>query len=64
LLASGGYVPNAVPDQSTRTAILLAVGLVPAGMLALAFGFMWRYPLTDQRFDVLLKEIGARAGRT
>jgi glucuronide carrier protein len=60
-LAAGSFVPKAsTQPDSARTAIKLVVGLSPAvfGLLGVAiFAF---YPLTDDRFKEIVKELRAR----
>lgn len=61
LLAAGGYVPNAaVQSEAAQLAIRQSMALTPAVAFTVAFVLMLFYPLTDQRFAELVREIRAR----
>lgn len=61
----GGYVSGAASQpHSAVTAIKTAAGLVPAGFIVGAIVVMSAYPLTDARFQEIVREVAhRRAGR-
>lgn len=62
LLATSGYIPNAVvQSEAARQGILQAVAFVPCVFFTVAFAIMLRYPLTDMRFSELVNEINKRS---
>ena len=62
LLATSGYIPNAVVQNDVaRQGIQQAVALVPGIAFATAFAIMLFYPLTDLRFSELINEIKKRS---
>jgi glucuronide carrier protein len=60
----GGYVEGAAgqPD-SALTAIKTAAGLVPAAFIIGAVAVMSAYPLTEERFREIVRELAARRAR-
>ncbi|MBS1155265.1 MAG: sugar (Glycoside-Pentoside-Hexuronide) transporter [Proteobacteria bacterium] len=61
LLAASGYIPNALGmNEAARESILRAVAIVPALAFLTAFVIMLLYPLTDQRFAELVRDIKKR----
>ena len=60
-IALGGYVAGAAQQPSSAvTAIKLAAGAVPAIFILVSVGVMTRYPLTEDRFRDLVREIAER----
>jgi glucuronide carrier protein len=57
----GGYVSGATsqPDDAV-TAIKVAAGLVPAAFIVGAIAVMTRYPLTEDKFRAIVREVGER----
>jgi glucuronide carrier protein len=57
----GGYVSGAAsqPDDAV-TAIKVAAGLVPAAFILGAIAVMTRYPLTEEKFREIVREVGER----
>jgi len=57
----GGYVSGAAsqPDDAV-TAIKVAAGLVPAAFIVGAIAVMTRYPLTEDKFRAIVREVGER----
>lgn len=49
-----------VQDASALTGIRIAIGLVPAVLMAVAAGLMVFYPMKDKQHQVILKELAAR----
>jgi glucuronide carrier protein len=57
----GGYVSGAASQpEGAVNAIKAAAGLVPAGFILAAIIVMTRYPLTEERFRQIVREIAAR----
>lgn len=61
LLAANHYIPNTlVPNEAVRESILKAVALVPTMAFMVSFMIMLFYPLTDQHFAKLVRDIEKR----
>jgi GPH family glycoside/pentoside/hexuronide:cation symporter len=61
LLEATGYVPN-VAQQEPRAllGIRVAIGPIPAVLLALGIGFAYKYPLDRARFASIVAELANR----
>ena len=60
----GGYVEGAAgQSDSALTAIKTAAGLVPAAFIIGAVAVMSAYPLTEERFREIVRELAARRAR-
>ncbi|HHA0033647.1 TPA: glucuronide transporter [Yersinia enterocolitica] len=60
ILVASGYVSNQVQTPETITGIKLAVAIVPALCMFLAFLGMCLYPLTEKRYQEIVSEINKR----
>jgi glucuronide carrier protein len=58
----GGYVAGkgVVQTESAKTAIKVAAGVLPAGLILLALVLMFFYPLTERVFRDVVAEVAAR----
>ncbi|MDQ8702556.1 glucuronide transporter [Streptomyces sp. LHD-70] len=60
-LAIGGYEAGAAHlTDGALTGIRFAAGAVPAITALIAIAIMWRYPLTDSRFQEIVREMAER----
>lgn len=58
LLSYGGYIPNAeIQSKMTQLGIMQSLALAPIVFFTMAFIIMIFYPITDERFLIILKEI-------
>lgn len=55
-----GYVPNAVQNEATLTAIKALNSLIPAIILIIGIVVFTRYSLTEKRFDEIVQELTRR----
>lgn len=64
VLSLSGYVENAAQTSSAQLAIRLFLGPVSAGVLVLAAAILIFYPLNQQRYEEILRQIAEKqAGR-
>ena len=61
----GGYIAGkgVVQTDSAKTAIKVAAGVLPAGLILLALAVMFFYPLTERVFRDVVAEVAARRAR-
>lgn len=60
-LALGAYAPGgAQQSDAALLGIRFAAGAVPALTVLLALAIMWRYPLTDVKFQEIVRDVAAR----
>ena len=59
-IALGGYTAAKVQPDSAVTAIKVAAGGVPAVVILVAISVMAAYPITEDRFRRMLREIAER----
>jgi glucuronide carrier protein len=61
VIGLGGYVAaSATQPGSAVDAIKIAAGAVPAGFILIALAIMAAYPLTEDRFREIVREVAAR----
>jgi GPH family glycoside/pentoside/hexuronide:cation symporter len=57
VLSLTGYVAGAAQADSALFGIRLLLGPIPAVIFALAIIMLWRYPITEQRYNEILEKI-------
>ena len=64
ILGMSGYIANQAQTAEVITGIRSAISLVPCGFMFLAFLIILFYPLTDEKFKEILREIDKKKNAT
>jgi GPH family glycoside/pentoside/hexuronide:cation symporter len=60
ILSLTGYVPGAVQNHATLTAIRVMIGPVPAILLTISMLLAWKFPINREKFSVLKNALEAK----